>query len=375
MIDNRPMRVELAVLRHVEMPLKFRFRTSFGETGVKKFLLLELRAEGLSGWGECVAEESAVLFARDDVHRVFDSHVVSAAARSRQVRRVTRRVRAPRGAHPRKPDGESRRRVRAPRPLREGGGRPPGKIARWFPREDRGRRLARDLAHAEGNRRERESTRGAGLPPHQAEDRAGLGSGSARGRARLVPRHHAHGRRERGLHTRAGGDAARSRRVPARLRGAAAAPRGPGPTRGAREDAEDADLPRRVDPLSRPTRKPPSTSAPARSSTSRSAASAGTARPCGFTTPRAPWECRFGAGACSRPESGAPTTSPSRASRASRSRATRRRRRATSRRTSWRLALEAADGLMPVPKGPGIGVAIRPDVLSRVTTGIQELRA
>jgi O-succinylbenzoate synthase len=57
MIDNRPMRVECAVLRQVEMPLKFRFRTSFGETGVKKFLLLELRGEGLSGWGECVAEE------------------------------------------------------------------------------------------------------------------------------------------------------------------------------------------------------------------------------------------------------------------------------------------------------------------------------
>ena len=45
LIDNRAMRVEYAVLRHVEMPLKFRFRTSFGETGVKKFLLLEpLRA-------------------------------------------------------------------------------------------------------------------------------------------------------------------------------------------------------------------------------------------------------------------------------------------------------------------------------------------
>jgi O-succinylbenzoate synthase len=57
MIDNRPMRVDCAVLRQVEMPLKFRFRTSFGETGVKKFLLLELRADGLSGWGECVAEE------------------------------------------------------------------------------------------------------------------------------------------------------------------------------------------------------------------------------------------------------------------------------------------------------------------------------
>ena len=58
MIDNRPMRVESAVLRHVEMPLKFRFRTSFGETSIKKFLLLELRGEGLSGWGECVAEEA-----------------------------------------------------------------------------------------------------------------------------------------------------------------------------------------------------------------------------------------------------------------------------------------------------------------------------
>lgn len=51
------MRVEYAVLRNVEMPLKFRFRTSFGEMGVKKFVLLELHGEGLSRWGECVAEE------------------------------------------------------------------------------------------------------------------------------------------------------------------------------------------------------------------------------------------------------------------------------------------------------------------------------
>lgn len=51
------MRIEQAVLRHVEMPLKFRFKTSFGEMTVKRFLLLELRSEGLVGWGECVAEE------------------------------------------------------------------------------------------------------------------------------------------------------------------------------------------------------------------------------------------------------------------------------------------------------------------------------
>ena len=50
------MKIDLAVLRTVEMPLKFKFKTSFGETSVKRFLLLELRSEGLSGWGECVAE-------------------------------------------------------------------------------------------------------------------------------------------------------------------------------------------------------------------------------------------------------------------------------------------------------------------------------
>jgi len=52
------MRIEHAVLRHVEMPLKFRFRTSFGEMTLKKLLLLELRSHGVVGWGECVAEEA-----------------------------------------------------------------------------------------------------------------------------------------------------------------------------------------------------------------------------------------------------------------------------------------------------------------------------
>ena len=51
------MRIEQVVLRLVEMPLKFRFRTSFGETSLKRFLLVEVRAGGLSGWGECVAED------------------------------------------------------------------------------------------------------------------------------------------------------------------------------------------------------------------------------------------------------------------------------------------------------------------------------
>ncbi len=50
------MRIEKIVLRLVEMPLKFRFRTSFGEMTVKRFVLVEAVSGGLSGWGECVAE-------------------------------------------------------------------------------------------------------------------------------------------------------------------------------------------------------------------------------------------------------------------------------------------------------------------------------
>ena len=51
------MRIDRVVLRLVEMPLKFRFRTSFGETTKKRFVLLEARSRGVSGWGECVAED------------------------------------------------------------------------------------------------------------------------------------------------------------------------------------------------------------------------------------------------------------------------------------------------------------------------------
>ena len=54
--EGDEVKVDLAVLRTVEMPLKFKFKTSFGEMSLKRFLLLELRADGLSGWGECVAE-------------------------------------------------------------------------------------------------------------------------------------------------------------------------------------------------------------------------------------------------------------------------------------------------------------------------------
>jgi O-succinylbenzoate synthase len=52
------MPLRRVVLRRLEMPLKFRFRTSFGETSVKRFLLVEADAGDFSGWGECVADDA-----------------------------------------------------------------------------------------------------------------------------------------------------------------------------------------------------------------------------------------------------------------------------------------------------------------------------
>lgn len=52
------MRVERAELRVVRMPLRFVFETSFGATAERHILLVTLFGEGLEGWGECVADEA-----------------------------------------------------------------------------------------------------------------------------------------------------------------------------------------------------------------------------------------------------------------------------------------------------------------------------
>jgi len=51
------MRIDAIVLREVRMPLVEPFVTSFGETTNRRVLLAEVHAEGLVGWGECVAGE------------------------------------------------------------------------------------------------------------------------------------------------------------------------------------------------------------------------------------------------------------------------------------------------------------------------------
>ena len=44
-------------LREINIPLAFPFETSFGQTTMRRILLVELESEGLSAWGECVAGE------------------------------------------------------------------------------------------------------------------------------------------------------------------------------------------------------------------------------------------------------------------------------------------------------------------------------
>lgn len=51
------MRIDAIILRELQIPLVQPFETSFGVTLDRRVLLVELKAEGLSGWGECVAGE------------------------------------------------------------------------------------------------------------------------------------------------------------------------------------------------------------------------------------------------------------------------------------------------------------------------------
>ncbi|WP_109484899.1 o-succinylbenzoate synthase [Occallatibacter savannae] len=51
------MRIDGIILREVHMPLVRPFQTSFGITRNRRILLVEVRSEGLTGWGECTAGE------------------------------------------------------------------------------------------------------------------------------------------------------------------------------------------------------------------------------------------------------------------------------------------------------------------------------
>jgi len=50
------MKIEAIHLHHLRMPLRSPFETSFGRQEARDCILLEVRSEGLTGWGECVAD-------------------------------------------------------------------------------------------------------------------------------------------------------------------------------------------------------------------------------------------------------------------------------------------------------------------------------
>jgi len=51
------IKIDAIHLREINMPLAHPFETSFGLTTARRILLVELEAEGLTAWGECVAGE------------------------------------------------------------------------------------------------------------------------------------------------------------------------------------------------------------------------------------------------------------------------------------------------------------------------------
>src|SRR5271170_4781081 len=51
------MKIESIVLRELSMSLIHPFATSFGETRERRIVLVEVRSQGLSGWGECTVGE------------------------------------------------------------------------------------------------------------------------------------------------------------------------------------------------------------------------------------------------------------------------------------------------------------------------------
>jgi O-succinylbenzoate synthase len=55
--SNVVMKIESITLREIHMPLVHFFETSFGRVHSRRILLVSVQADGVTGWGECVAGE------------------------------------------------------------------------------------------------------------------------------------------------------------------------------------------------------------------------------------------------------------------------------------------------------------------------------
>lgn len=65
------MKIDSITLRELRMPLVKPFETSFGVTRERRILIVELKAEGLTGWGECVAGEHPY-FSEETIDTAWD---------------------------------------------------------------------------------------------------------------------------------------------------------------------------------------------------------------------------------------------------------------------------------------------------------------
>src|SRR4029079_11610267 len=54
--EGVPMKIQRGEVREIALPLRYPFETSFGRTTRKEFLLVTVTADGVSGYGECVAD-------------------------------------------------------------------------------------------------------------------------------------------------------------------------------------------------------------------------------------------------------------------------------------------------------------------------------
>src|SRR4051812_35178430 len=54
--ERTAMKIERVEVRELCLPLRFPFETSFARTTRKEFLLLSVSADGLTGYGECMAD-------------------------------------------------------------------------------------------------------------------------------------------------------------------------------------------------------------------------------------------------------------------------------------------------------------------------------
>ena len=75
------MKLERIELRHLSLPLRFPFVTSFGRTTRKDFLLVSVSADGVTGHGECVADADPYYLPETNatVAHVFESFLAPLA--------------------------------------------------------------------------------------------------------------------------------------------------------------------------------------------------------------------------------------------------------------------------------------------------------